>query len=188
MTFKVGDRVRYRKGEPLMGHHKHGIEYIVEEIKRGCTSPLLVLNCPSRAGVWAYRLELVTSTLDLTKPLQTQDGRQVKIYEQLLSGTIFGRILNKSGGSYLCEWNADGKRPDTSYGGCDLVNVPPPKVRATRWLALKRDGGCIVTADYPQDRAAIAVKEITIEEGEGMEVCVCKGVTPCKCGDIRKGP
>lgn len=116
-------------------------------------------------GWLASRFEEMSS-LDLKKPLKTQDGRDVKIYEQLPTGKIVGLIFS-GGAPCVYEWGPNGE--PANYPGNALVNVPPPPVSAERWILLYKDG-----KTYMQDRIpgegckALAIKKITIIEGEGL--------------------
>ena len=119
------------------------------------------------------------SDLDLTKPLQTRDGREVRIYATDGSGdwSIHGAIREDGRGWFTATWMNDGKyATDTHKAGKDLINLPQ-KGRVKAWLnvyyahnttyhASRADAD----AEAALIPARIACIEVGVEytEGEGL--------------------
>lgn len=112
--------------------------------------------------------------LDLTKPVQTRDGRPVRIYRTDGSGIrpIHGAIKNSEGHEYVAQWYANGRHyGDTIKSSCDLVNVP---VRHTVWVNVYSFFQVVYLyptkseADQRAGADRIACVPITFTEGEGL--------------------
>ena len=70
-------------------------------------------------------------TLDLTKPVQTRDGRKVRILCTDMDGeydSIVGIVMNTNESEQCESWRPDGHYYDTSETNSDLVNVPETRV------------------------------------------------------------
>jgi hypothetical protein len=69
--------------------------------------------------------------VDLTKPVQTRDGRKVRILctdANSAAGPIVGLVLNSPNQEYVEHWFSDGAfMADKTWDDRDLVNAPPPK-------------------------------------------------------------
>ena len=114
--------------------------------------------------------------LDLTKPLQTRDGRPVTLI------TTQGRepwpLVGYIGGNTSpWTWRSDGTigKWETDY---DLINVPEPKRNGEVWVNIYvSDGGSILSvswvsrqdADKNAHPARIACVRVPWTEGEGLE-------------------
>lgn len=127
----------------------------------------------------------VAASLDLTKPIQTRDGRPVRILctdaqTPKFGGRVrpvIGLARNPTGEDSLLWWREDGTHDAcTNY---DLVNVPPPKVEETRqvWLLRCRANGSVtvhVAGKYDTNEPnttrneILARQTITLTEGEGL--------------------
>lgn len=119
--------------------------------------------------------------IDWTRPVQTRDGRQVKIYAMDVKGRfpVHGCV---EGVENPLGWTKDGSYMES---GCpnnfDIVNAPR-RVRVERWINVYQDGctGGLCesrdSADASASTAAIcgrvrfACKQFTfeVEEGEGL--------------------
>ncbi len=69
--------------------------------------------------------------LDLTKPVQTRDGRPAKIDRTDLKNEkpIAGVVTNNDGCEYVTQWFSDGRFFKTSESALDIINVPPKPVK-----------------------------------------------------------
>ena len=69
--------------------------------------------------------------LDLTKPVQTRDGRLVKIDRTDLKNEkpIAGVVTNNDGCEYVTQWFSSGRRYASCESALDLINVPPKPVK-----------------------------------------------------------
>lgn len=117
------------------------------------------------------------AVLDLTKPLQTRDGRPVRVYSckgnylDSIHGAIFE---NCSWVSH--DWNQSGNTHCGEISHHDLINVPPKRFRYERWANVFKTGAIYF---YHSSEAAaapeagsprIACVKVIIEgeEGEGL--------------------
>ena len=138
-------------------------------------------------GWRATRFQIVTSVpkLDLTKPVQTRDGRPVRILCSDAPGDwcIVGLI-----GEKVLSWQANGQYSTLRESQADLVNVPPKPAEQTAEVILYRTakGRVILTiangttfGSSAKDRV-LGRKTVTITEGEGMGGCKCSP-NECKC-------
>lgn len=79
--------------------------------------------------------------LDLTKPVQTRDGRPVRILctDARREDCIIG-LINENGKDQSYYWYPDGSHWHDPYGprDCDLINVPPPMIKREGWINLYR--------------------------------------------------
>ena len=71
--------------------------------------------------------------LDLTKPVQTRDGRPVRILanDMKTDQPVVGVVTNNDGREFLAQWDVSGKFYQRSphEGPIDLINVPPKPVK-----------------------------------------------------------
>ena len=69
--------------------------------------------------------------LDLTKPVQTRDGRPVKIDRTDLKNEkpIAGVVTNNDGCEYVTQWFSSGRRYASCESALYLINVPPKPVK-----------------------------------------------------------
>lgn len=115
--------------------------------------------------------------LDFDKPLQTRDGREVRIYsrEGNTNGYIHGAVREQHGWSQYA-WTREGSG-SYNVAWMDLVNVPPKPLEFKQWACLVRvpsgDRTIVVLRNGPPtlpDRNLLGWKEITISitEGEGL--------------------
>jgi hypothetical protein len=105
--------------------------------------------------------------LDLSKPVQTRDGRSVRIYATDGEGrfSIHGRI-----GGAICMWTRDGLMGTGVCMSGDLVNVP---ARHTGWLNMYGPHSYHDTKKDADEAAAcsnsrIACIKTEFAEGEGL--------------------
>lgn len=78
----------------------------------------------------------MTTTLDLTKPVQTRDGRPVRIYATDAGGKhpVHGAFLSEEGEWQSDTWTPEGKYLEPLSDHClDLINIPP-KPRVIRFV------------------------------------------------------
>lgn len=68
--------------------------------------------------------------LDLTKPVQTRDGRPVRILctDRVGKYQMVGLIL-EDGHEYVETWNLNGQKYEGIISDIDLINVPPKPVK-----------------------------------------------------------
>jgi len=68
--------------------------------------------------------------IDLTKPVQTRDGRKVRVLcTDMKSETpIVGVVTQPAGKEEACWWYADGRYSLTPGHSADLINVPDTRV------------------------------------------------------------
>jgi hypothetical protein len=112
-------------------------------------------------------------SLDRNKPVQTRDGRKVTIYTWDAPNwryPIHGRVENEIN---PLGWDADGHFTGSRECGLDLINVPEqPKKHKFYAHMLKYDDGVFGLIGFPQKityaHYLSAIKEIEIEEGEGL--------------------
>lgn len=92
--------------------------------------------------------ETMADKLDLTKPVQTRDGRPVRILcTDARRGTdqhVVGLIDNNGFNDVVCVWGQDGtvysKKIDDAV--CGLINVPPKPVKYYAYV-YRRPNGCV---------------------------------------------
>lgn len=117
--------------------------------------------------------------LDLTKPVQTRDGRPVRILctDAQSITSVVGLISEEPGKERLFAWNAHGRVAGLAQLDAhtdDLVNTPV-KRRVTGWLNVYPDGavyfGHKAKADLFAISSRIACIHIDIEytEGDGLD-------------------
>jgi hypothetical protein len=112
--------------------------------------------------------------LDLTKPVQTRDGRPVRIYATDGYGvfSIHGAI-DTGAGFELAQWSSDGR--SLAYTPqYTLVNVP---VKHMGWFNVYREGNSFVLGSHrpvhlkthlPHVPSRIAVVKLEFTEGDGL--------------------
>jgi hypothetical protein len=79
--------------------------------------------------------------LDLSKPIQTRDGRRVRILCTDAECTHMGNpqpIVGVVGTHAPTSWSADGVYADGSYSNNDLINVPAQKKKVQVEVRLYR--------------------------------------------------
>jgi hypothetical protein len=115
--------------------------------------------------------------LDLTKPIQTKDGRPVRLIstEGLRKRPIVGAML-QNGRETLISWNENGFYYANYRCDTDIINVPPPKAVVSTTLYLWRSctGKIFIThsPDLRYDEASqgkstlLGSKIVTIVESE----------------------
>lgn len=190
--FKAGDRVRVRRPAnihespgwtPKMERHHDKIRLVrdVHHLNGGrCRVYLEDETIFTFHPNWLTLMpEEPKATLDLKKPLQTKDGRPVRLLGKLTSGEIVGAILNTSGnGDYEKPymWTPDGKPAFvlTLWPGCYLVNVPEKPIERTGFLIIRRTEGesggvCTQWVNELPATGVLAKMVLTIKEGDGME-------------------
>ena len=92
--------------------------------------------------------------LDLTKPMQTRDGRAVVIYcTDVVPGDypIHGRIV---GEPVPRSWKRDGHYTRCEAQEGDLINVPEPEREVTTWLNVYEAEGAPFACAYDSRREA----------------------------------
>ena len=111
--------------------------------------------------------------IDLTKPVQTRDGREVEIYnKERLHGAI--RLLN--GDWFSCVWQKDGRSEFIYNRSCDLVNAPPKMITLRMYVSMWADVGWradpkALSKDQLDDEDLITFNfpiDIKIPEGYGV--------------------
>jgi len=113
--------------------------------------------------------------IDLTKPVQTRDGREVELWDKRIEGSMYsvtGIVTPIDGKESFQSWTLEGKILDTrTENGGDLVNVPEkhrawiniyPGTTASYKYETKRD------ANSNSNTSCIACVEIEFTEGEGL--------------------
>ena len=91
--------------------------------------------------------------LDLTKPVQTRDGRPVRILctdRKHFEGSVVALVL-MDGKEMVRSYNLDGRYLMSSPSDIDLINVPP-KVRSEVYRNVYREG--VVGANFTTAQAA----------------------------------
>ncbi len=77
--------------------------------------------------------ETMADKLDLTKPVQTRDGRPVRILANDMKADqpVVGVVTNNDGREFVAQWDVSGKFYQRSphEGPTDLINVPPKPVK-----------------------------------------------------------
>lgn len=164
--FKVGDRVRRGVEEGNIVKFRP-YEYATIEMDDGC-----------RFDAPADQLQAIPSVppLDLTKPVQTRDGRKVRLLCTDGPGNhpVVGFI---DGSLYAHSWTYDGyqySRADNS--DADLINTPATPRTFERWFNVYKENGSIVMHgsrfdaddEIPWD-TRIARKRVVFTEGEWDE-------------------
>jgi hypothetical protein len=118
--------------------------------------------------------------IDLTKPVQTRDGRKARIiessantYYQDTLQPIVALITKEDGKESVTAFSADGRWMPNGIDGMDLINVPEPE---TRWVNFY--DGSIADAVHPDRETAdrhqasatrrIACVAVTFKRGDGL--------------------
>lgn len=113
--------------------------------------------------------------LDFTKPLQTRDGREVRIYstDGMEPYPIHGALLSELGW-VVHTWASSGVAVlGNSGGSVDLVQVPV-KHTFVKWVAFWENGEATIYSENPVgkivNRFIVAIKRVegTYTEGEGL--------------------
>jgi len=110
--------------------------------------------------------------VDLTKPMQTRDGREVRIYAtDGIAPAIVHGAFRETGLWQVCTWLFDGHHPCSGCQNLDLVNVKP-RITKDLWVEVSRQyEGCTpIFSLGPRTAKTIALVKVTIdcEEGEGL--------------------
>ena len=116
--------------------------------------------------------------IDWSRPVQTRDGREVRIYAKDGGSDfpIHGAINHPRRGWEVRQWGKDGKITSVSEFECDLVNAPR-RVKVERWINVYKNGACsthasrVIADDYSGtglDRIACIQICSEVEEGEGL--------------------
>jgi hypothetical protein len=98
--------------------------------------------------------------LDLKKPIETRDGRKVRILCVDADCTYMGKpqpIVGIIGTHAPTSWSADGVYADGSYSNNDLINVPVPKKKVQVEVRL-----------YPSSMSASGIGAIAALAGEAF--------------------
>jgi len=117
--------------------------------------------------------ETMADKLDLTKPVQTRDGRPVRILANDMKADqpVVGVVTNNDGREFVAQWDVSGKfyQRSTHEGPTDLINVPPKPVKYYAHVYLVqghpslgsawRVGGLI----HPPETGLIFIKTIEFE-------------------------
>lgn len=117
--------------------------------------------------------ENATMKFDLTKPLQTRDGRTVRILCTDGPEKCFPVVGFVDGSSSPIMWTLSGywrHGSDKAYG-LDLINVPPPKKKAKVFVELRRDRedgelygvATVNRLPYKTEHAVLASTEVEFE-------------------------
>ena len=90
--------------------------------------------------------ETMADKLDLTKPVQTRDGRPVRILANDMKADqpVVGVVTNNDGREFVAQWDVSGKFYQRSphEGPTDLINVPPKPVKYYAHV-YRRPNGCV---------------------------------------------
>jgi hypothetical protein len=112
--------------------------------------------------------------LDLTRPVQTRDGRAVRIYATDAGDQypVHGAISDGRGGWAFSTWTMGGAYNTSSHSDpLDLIPAPA-KFRVERWVNVYEDGSIAFhrakgDADLGGAGTRLACKRIVIEGVEG---------------------
>ncbi len=113
--------------------------------------------------------------LDLTKPVQTRDGRPVRILctnrQHHAMGAVVGLITDGKGEETVASWDHDGTSSFRDGTSSALINVPA--TRRVRVMLYKTPAGELWARDMPMQSDTrtwelVAVKEVEFTEGEGL--------------------
>ena len=129
--------------------------------------------------------------LDLTRPLQTRDGHEVRIYATDGQGLyLIHGAVNMNGQWFVFSWGKEGRYFTDKEMPCDLVNAPAPKHKLTTYLNIHDGGrhGVYAIAYESKEQASnymvgsdarVACIPITVEysDFEGIEIPVRKPFT-----------
>ena len=112
---------------------------------------------------------------DPTKPVQTRDGRKVRIVDTNYKGNARRPILaiiTEDDHTEICHtFNKDGSSLPDMTRDLDLINIPE---KYTLWVNLYADRGILFThssraqADVNAGASRIACVKVEFEEGEGL--------------------
>lgn len=184
MTFKVGDKVRRIDN---ICNEWPARYYVVE------SSPMknwYYFEGKSGAGYGLNfelvkepevtpKLDLTASKLDLTKPVQTRDGRPVRILctDAGKIKPVVGLIKTPTG-DMVFSWSPSGRRYTIVKTGhrTDLINVPEKPKEVVANLAMTKEGHLFLarkcdtfeTLFARTGKKFIAFKSVTLKEGDGM--------------------
>mgnify|MGYP001594513988 CR=1 FL=1 len=81
-------------------------------------------------------------SLDFTKPVQTRDGRKVRILCTDAHCTFLGNpqpIVGFAADGPPMTWSSEGVFDNGATPECDLINVPPPKTKVEIEVRLYRN-------------------------------------------------
>ena len=76
--------------------------------------------------------------IDLTKPVQTRDGREVDLYNK---ERMHGAVKDSDGTWCLWKWHQDGDSVSPLDRSYDLVNVPPKMIKRRLYISTWGDAG-----------------------------------------------
>jgi hypothetical protein len=186
--FNIGDTVNN-------GFFDHKIAALGAPYNDDKTRPAYTYT--SSPGAWDYESSLtlvkaaappitvppakVPPKLDLTKPVQTQDGRAVRVL-CVDAAEPFSVIGLVEGNSTPCLWTVEGRYFSIRAMKCavDLVNVPEKPVSATETVRLHlhrhRETGRVRVGAKNRPKSLLwehlgfKVVEITITEGDGLSL------------------
>jgi hypothetical protein len=110
--------------------------------------------------------------IDFTKPVQTRDGRKVRILctDAGEPFPIVGICEDLTSGRFAQRWTADGYYLDN--GKQDRVDLIQAPVKRTVWINIYKDGAYMYESKYDADMncepTRIACVKVEFEEGEGL--------------------
>jgi len=111
-------------------------------------------------------------TLDLSKPVKTRDGQEVRIYvtdsDTILGYPIVGDVKTNGSIWRLTRWTVGGRIGSESVHPGDLVNV---QMEHTVWTNIY-DSRCYTSKTQADEQAGSTRKaciKITYTEGEGLK-------------------
>lgn len=152
--FKVGDRVRRGVEEGNIVKFRP-YEYVTIEMDDGC-----------RFDAPADQLQAIPSVppLDLTKPVQTRDGRNVRVLCTDGPGElpVVGFI---GGGAVAIQWPVDGRYPGGGARDLDLINAPRTFERWFNVYASEDTPTVILTLPRMNRKDADAMSILAAEHG-----------------------
>ena len=95
--------------------------------------------------------------LDLSKPVQTRDGREVEIYSQ---ERMHGAVRLRDGSWQLFMWKKDGSTAFMNDRSHDLVNVPPKMIKVRIYISMWSDVGWRADA-HPLGKICLDNEDLT---------------------------
>lgn len=119
-----------------------------------------------------------TKPVDLSKPVQTRNGHEVRIYTTKGAcdeDPVVGEYLSKNQGWITASWRIDGSRATNYLHATWLVNVPQQHTVTVNVYNNNFGSIWIVghdsrsEADEDAQKERIACFEVTFTEGEGLE-------------------